>query len=92
MRYCNARDILPNDVLALVQEYMDGAYVYIPKKSGTKKCWGDNTRSKAETRERNQKIYAHYKSGKKVSELADIYFLSEKSIERIITQGRKNEC
>ena len=88
MRYKNAKDILPKDVLALIQEYTDGEYIYIPKKS--RKHWGENTNSKAETRKRNEEIFAKYKAGRKTGELACEYFLSEKSIERIITQSRRN--
>jgi len=91
MRYVNARDVLPKDILALVEQYVDGAYIYIPRKDENRKSWGDNTRSKTETKERNAQIYARYKSGLKVDELAGEYFLSDKSIQRIITQGRKQE-
>jgi len=91
MRYVNAQDIFPEDVLALMQQYADGAYIYVPKKAENRKKWGDNTRSKIQTRERNAQIYAQYKSGKKVQELAARHFLSEKSIERIITLGKKQE-
>jgi len=91
MRYVNAQDILPKDVLALMQQYVDGAYIYIPRRDDNRKSWGENTRSKAETKERNAEIYAHYKSGQGVNELAGRYFLSDKSIQRIITQGKKLE-
>ena len=91
MRYVNAQDVLPKDVLALMQQYVDGTYIYIPRKTENRKSWGDNTRSKIETRERNREIYAHYKSGKHINELAERYFLSDKSIQRIITQGKANE-
>jgi len=88
MRYKNAKDILPKDVLALIQEYTDGEYIYIPKKS--RKSWGENTNSKAETQKRNNEIFAKYKAGSKTRELANEYFLSEKSIEQIITMGRRS--
>ena len=91
MRYVNARDVLPKDILALIHEYVDGAYVYIPRREDSRKSWGDNTRSKIETMERNAEIYALYKTGLKVDELAGKYFLSDKSIQRIITLGNKNE-
>ena len=91
MRYVNARDVLPKDVLALVEEYIDGTYIYIPRKDDNRKSWGDNTRSKIETAERNAEIYAQYKSGLQVNELAGQYFLSDKSIQRIITLGKKQE-
>ena len=89
MRYKNAKDIFPKDVLALIQLYADGEYVYIPRKSEKRKQWGENTNAKNETQKRNEKIYAQYKLGYKTGELAAKYFLSEKSIQRIITQGNK---
>jgi len=91
MRYVNAQDVLPTDVLALVRQYVDGAYIYVPRKEENRKNWGDNTCSKIETKERNAKIYAQYKIGFKVDELAGQYFLSDKSIQRIITQSKKSE-
>ncbi|MCL1863420.1 MAG: CD3324 family protein [Defluviitaleaceae bacterium] len=91
MRYVNAQDIFPDDVLEVMQQFIDGACIYIPKKPENKKRWGDNTHSKIETQERNKKIYAKYKSGSDVNELAIEYFLSDKSIQRIITQGKKQE-
>ena len=91
MRYVNAQDIFPDDVLAVMQQFIDGAYIYIPKKSDNRKKWGDNTRSKIETQERNEKIYAKYKSGFGVRELAVEYYLSDKSIQRIIAIGKQRE-
>ena len=91
MRYRNARDLFPKDVLALIQQYADGEYIYIPRKIENHKQWGDNTHSKIETQKRNEKIYLLYKSGYKISELAHEFFLSEKSIQRIITFGKKQE-
>jgi len=91
MRYKNAKDILPKDVLALIQLYTDGEYIYIPRKTGKRKHWGENTNSKNETQIRNEKVYSQYKLGQKVKDLALEHFLSEKSIQRIITQGNKDK-
>lgn len=89
MRYKNAEDILPKHVLALIQQYTDGEYIYIPRKAENRKSWGENTNSKAITQDRNEKIYMQYQSGRKVDELALEHFLSVKSIQRIVTQGNK---
>ena len=32
MKYKNANDVLPEDLLALVQEYIQGEYLYVPVK------------------------------------------------------------
>jgi len=91
MRYKNAKDFLPRDVLALIQLYADGEYIYIPRKAETRKCWGENTGAKSVTLARNEEIYSRYRMGWKVKDLAGEYFLSEKSIQRIITQGNKEK-
>lgn len=84
MGYRRAEDILPEDVLALVQQYVDGQTVYIPRKSGGHRSWGAGTKTKEELRIRNQQMYEAYLSGATVTELAGRYFLTEKSIRRII--------
>jgi len=91
MRYKNAQEIFPEDVLALLQQYVDGEYIYVPRKSGNRKRWGENTPTKTETEERNKRIFSQYKTGQKVNDLALEFFLSEKSIQRIITLGKKLE-
>ncbi|MDD6795352.1 MAG: CD3324 family protein [Clostridiaceae bacterium] len=90
MSYIKAECILPPDVLDLVQKYADGQYLYIPKKTDTKKKWGENTGSKKYIKKRNQEIYENYLKGMKTSELAEKYFLSIKSIQRIVLQEKKS--
>ena len=91
MSYVKAVDVLPDEILSLIQNYVDGEYIYIPRKEDNKKSWGENTNSKKEIRMRNSNIYEDYKQGIKVKELAEKYFLSEKSIQRIVLQ-KKNEA
>lgn len=90
MSYVKAVDVLPDEILSLIQNYVDGEYIYIPRKEDNKKSWGENTNSKKEIRMRNSNIYEDYKQGIKVKDLAEKYFLSEKSIQRIVLQ-KKNE-
>lgn len=40
MYYKKASDIFPRDVLEAIQQYVDGEYIYIPKKSDSKKKMG----------------------------------------------------
>lgn len=42
MRYEKAQDILPEEILQIVQEYIDGEYLYIPRKEENKKTSGKN--------------------------------------------------
>lgn len=89
MSYKSATQILPQDLLLKVQEYIDGEFIYIPRISDNKKGWGATTSTRQELQERNQRIYEEYLSGKPMDFLANKYFLSLKSIQRIVGQLRK---
>ena len=88
MGYKKAEDILPAELIEVLQEYAEGQTLYIPKKD-TKAGWGTLSGTKSKLIKRNQKIYAEYLSGVKVSELAEKYYLTDKSIQRIIREVKK---
>ena len=88
MGYIKAEDILPNELIELIQMYVDGKNIYIPRKSDNRSEWGSNTGTKEELYKRNVEIYNGYVSGMNISELAGKYYLSEKSIQRIIRNMR----
>ena len=90
MGYIRAEEILPNEVIELIQQYIDGANLYIPRKQENRQQWGTRTAYKDELQTRNALIYRDYLSGMPISELANNYFLSEKSIQRIIRQGKRS--
>ncbi len=84
MGYIRAEEILPIEVIELIQQYVDGENIYIPRKPANRQAWGAGTQIKQELLTRNRQIYRDYLSGYKTSELACKYFLSEKSIQRIL--------
>ncbi|SNT02206.1 Mor transcription activator family protein [Anaerovirgula multivorans] len=84
MGYVKATDVLPQDLLDRIQNYIDGEYIYIPRKTENRKAWGEKTNTKAENLIRNMGIYSDYLNGVTVDELSEKYFLSPKSIQRII--------
>lgn len=89
MRYQKANEILPAELVELIQNYIDGEYVYIPRKQENKKSWGETSRVREELRARDIEIFVQYSQGLGVRELAEKYFLSEKSIQRIVLQEKK---
>ena len=91
MRYKKAQDILPKDIINLIQSYADGVYIYIPRKDENKKSWGDNSGTIKKLEYRNKEIADKYDSGTSVNELTKIYYLSESSIRRIISLKKGNE-
>lgn len=84
MGYIRAEEILPIEIIELIQQYVDGENIYIPRKSQHRQAWGTNTQIKQELLVRNQQIYKDYLAGSTTSELACKYYLSKKSIQRII--------
>lgn len=88
MSYKNAGDILPEKLLAEIQQYIDGVCLYIPKREESKRSWGALTATRKELEARNQRIYEDYERGMLTSELAEKYYLSVKSIQRIIHEKR----
>lgn len=84
MGYRNAGEILPVEVIELIQQYVDGENIYIPRRSENRLKWGSQTRITQELSHRNQQIYADYRGGMTASELGEKYYLSVKSIQRII--------
>ena len=82
MSYIKAENVLPQELIETIQQYVDGKLIYIPCKE--KQEWGTTTSAKAFFRERNERIYETYKSGIGLHELAGRFSLSEKSIQRIL--------
>lgn len=88
MGYYKATDILPPEILEIIQDYIDGEYIYIPRKPENRKSWGQKTETKSIFSERNLQIYRDYLKGMSLTQLADKYYLVEKSIQRIIRQEK----
>ena len=71
MGYKRAEDILPKEIIELIQQYIDGENIYIPRKSERRLEWGTKTATKRELAVRNKQIYNEYLTGMKVEELAN---------------------
>ncbi|MBD5526921.1 MAG: hypothetical protein HDR02_00715 [Lachnospiraceae bacterium] len=84
MGYRNAGEILPVEIIELIQQYVDGENIYIPRRSENRLKWGSRTEITRELSHRNKLIYADFSEGMSTLELADKYCLSHKSIQRII--------
>ena len=89
MKYSNAYKVLPVDVIKIIQEYVDGEYLYIPRKEAEQKKWGEKSGSRDTLKRRNKEIYLKYIDGILILDLAQEYYLSDKSIRRIISQQKK---
>lgn len=83
MRYVNAAEILPEQLLKELQTYIDGEILYIPK-SSTKKEWGAASGSRAFYRKRNIEIQRLYREGTSIETLMKQYSLAHSTIKKII--------
>ncbi|MEG1004316.1 CD3324 family protein [Clostridium sp.] len=89
MKYVKAQDVLPEEIFKLIQEYVDGEYLYVPRKKENHKSWGEKSGIKSSLKVRNKEIYKKYINGTTINELKEEYYLSEKSIRRIIGQEKR---
>lgn len=84
MGYVRAEEILPIEIIELIQQYVDGENIYIPRRSCNRQAWGTGTQIRQELLTRDRQIYEDHLAGSGTEELACKYFLSEKSIQRIL--------
>lgn len=89
MNYTKAETILPDELIAAIQKYVDGECIYIPRKIECKKNWGENTNIRQELANRNTQIYEEYRNGINTMSLANKHCLSQKSIQRIVLNEKK---
>lgn len=56
MRYVNAHGVLPKELLAQIQQYVQGDLIYIPKPETERVKWGVRSGERQRLRERNERI------------------------------------
>ena len=86
MSYIRADQILPIELLESLQQYAAGKTIYVPGKR--KQKWGSGTTAKEFFHERDNRIFDAFQRGMSIEELSRVYFLSEKSIQRILRNQR----
>ncbi|MBE9914964.1 hypothetical protein G8C92_13050 [Paenibacillus donghaensis] len=84
MKYINADEIFPSELLEEIQKYVHGKTIYIPKAKGSRKKWGEKNGNRALLQQRNDQIREQYAEGASIGELAARFYLSYESIRKII--------
>ena len=82
MGYIRAEEILPEEIIALIQQYVDGTNIYIPRKQENRQEWGAKTAYRVELQDRNPLIYKGYLSGM-INGRRKVTNLSQKSHENV---------
>ena len=70
MKYENANNVLPPELIRQIQKYAAGKLLYIPQKEEPV-AWGSLSGARQKLQKRNQRIYDEYKNGKGVGELEE---------------------
>ena len=87
MKYKNALNLFPPELIETLQQYVQGEYVYIPIKDKTEPA--TPTEYEIELQNRDRHIYTRHLEGVSNKKLSEMYNLSESSIRRIISNQRK---
>lgn len=84
MKYLNASDILPDELLQEIQKYAQGKALYIPSNNERKK-WGEGSGARGYYERRNEEIRKKFATKDVlIEELANTYCLSVETIRKIL--------
>ena len=64
MSYRKAEEILPRELIEVIQQYVDGENIYIPRKLEHRKGWGERTQARQELDARNSAICREHRGAK----------------------------
>ncbi|MGM0975247.1 MAG: CD3324 family protein [Bacillota bacterium] len=84
MSYVKANAVLPENLIAEIQKYVQGEAIYIPKPEKDYRKWGSRSGARKALDERNHSIKSEFQNGKTISKLAEEYFLSDETIKKIV--------
>ncbi|MCL2462771.1 MAG: CD3324 family protein [Defluviitaleaceae bacterium] len=84
MKYRNASEILPDELLKELQKYAQGEILYVPSGKGRKK-WGEDTGAQSFYEQRNEEIrYKYFRVKTPIYALCDEYGLSDETVRKIL--------
>ncbi|MCD7034030.1 hypothetical protein LRR81_07250 [Metabacillus sp. GX 13764] len=84
MKQVKAAAVLPERLIAEIQQYVQGETIYIPRAKKEHKRWGSESGARKYLDERNAQIKQEYKNGTALSILAEEYHLSIETIKKIV--------
>jgi len=86
MRYRNASEFLPDELLKELQKYAPGEILYVPSDKCRKK-WGSDTGARRFYLQRNEEIrYKYFHLKLSIDALCEEYALSDETIRKILYQ------
>ena len=82
MKYGNATELLPSQLLQELQKYAQGKTIYVPKVK--REPWGESTGAKTFYSRRNADVRKQFSLGASLERLGDEYFISEDAVKKIV--------
>ncbi len=90
MKYINAKDILPENILKQLQTYAAGTLLYVPKE-GEEKSWGEISGYRAYLLKRNRMILNFFQYGVSLEEISNAFGLSKETVKKITYNKKLRE-
>jgi len=83
VKYLNAAEVLPEDLLIEIQKHIKGKVLYIP--SGDEHIpWGEKNGSRSYFENRNKQIKQEYQNGYSLEQISQKYGLAYDTVRKII--------
>ncbi len=83
MKYINAKDILPENILKQLQTYAAGTLLYVPKER-EEKSWGEVSGYRTYLLKRNRMILNFFQYGVSLDEISNAFGLAKGTVKKII--------
>ncbi|AQR94044.1 MULTISPECIES: CD3324 family protein [Clostridium] len=83
MKYLNAAEVLPKDLLIEIQKHIKGEVLYIPSDNDRIR-WGEKNGSRNYFENRNKEIKQLYKNGCSLEEISCKYRLAYDTVRKIL--------
>lgn len=90
MKYENAGNILPPELLAELQRYAAGKLIYVPD-TASRRAWGELSGTRRTITERNNAIRRSFAKGASVDKLAEEYFLAPETVRNIVYNRKERD-
>lgn len=84
MKYVNATNVLPEELVMELQKYIQGETLYIPKEKKAHRKWGANSGARERIEKRNERMKEAFVDGASIEELASCFFLSQETVKKIV--------
>jgi Mor family transcriptional regulator len=83
LKYINAAEVLPDNLLNEIQRYVNGEVLYIPSIKKEIK-WGDKNGTRQFFESRNRAIKQKFQNGNTIEQLAQDYGLAYETVRKIV--------